>query len=57
MSLFFSAELGVHSQDVESALAYSLRQEIASYHTIEGEKLQALRDYVEVLAKVSTEEQ
>nr|KAG5712528.1 hypothetical protein BaRGS_011502 [Batillaria attramentaria] len=42
---------GVHMQDLESALHYGLRQEVSICKTIEGEKLDALRNFITVLAK------
>lgn len=39
-------------RDLESTLHYSFRQEIALHRTIDGEKLSALRQFVNILAKV-----
>lgn len=47
-----SCRLGVHMLDLESALHYSLRQEVAICKTIEGQKLDALRNFITTLAKV-----
>ena len=44
--------MGVHMQDLESALHYALRQEVAICRTIEGSRLDALRTFVSALAKV-----
>ena len=44
--------VGVHMQDLESALHYALRQEIAICKTIQGPKLDALHTFVSILAKV-----
>ncbi|XP_053549917.1 sulfhydryl oxidase 1 [Bombina bombina] len=41
----------VYMADLESALHYSLRVEVARHPTLEGEKLKALTDYVKVLRK------
>nr|KAI8732205.1 sulfhydryl oxidase 1-like [Biomphalaria glabrata] len=41
----------VTMQDLESALHYSLRQEVAIMKTIEGERLTALREYIHILVK------
>lgn len=43
--------LTVHEQDLESSLHYSLRHEVAMFKTISGEKLLALKKYIDVLAK------
>ncbi|KAL5012751.1 hypothetical protein ScPMuIL_011302 [Solemya velum] len=40
-----------HMQDLESALHYSFRQEIAMHKTIEADSLQALKNFVMVLSK------
>lgn len=42
---------GVHLQDLESALHYTFRQEIAICKTIDGPKLDALRNFISILAK------
>lgn len=39
-------------QDLESALHYSFRQEIAICKMIDGDKLDALKNFVTALAKV-----
>ena len=39
-------------QDLESALSYSFRQEIAIHKSIDGDSLQALKDFIRVLTKV-----
>jgi len=39
--------------DIESTLHYSFRQEIAICQKIDGEKLTALKMFVNVVAKVS----
>lgn len=41
----------VFQMDLETALRYSLKHEVSAVKTIEGEKLQALRAYLDVLAK------
>ncbi|KAL8606415.1 hypothetical protein ACOMHN_060320 [Nucella lapillus] len=46
-----SASSGVHLQDLESALHYTFRQEIAICKTIDGPKLDALRNFIAILAK------
>ena len=46
----------VHMQDLESALQYSLRQEIAVNKLVNEEKMAALKEYVHVLAKVDITE-
>lgn len=46
-----SSSSGVHMQDLESALHYSLRQEVAICKTIGDEKLEDLRKFIRVLAK------
>lgn len=38
--------------DLESALSYSFRQEIAIQKSIDGKALQALKDFIRVLTKV-----
>lgn len=43
----------VHEQDLESSLHYSLRHEVVLFKTITDEALQALKDYIRVLSKVS----
>lgn len=40
-------------QDLESALTYCLRQEVAIHQDIGGESLKALQHFVRILAKVS----
>ena len=42
----------VHMQDLESALQYILRHEIATCHSIADEKLAALKLFIAVLATV-----
>lgn len=49
--IFFRYE--VHMQDLESALTYCLRQEVAIHQDINGESLKALQHFVRILAKVS----
>ena len=39
-------------QDLESALSYSFRQEIAIHKSINGDALQALKDFIRILTKV-----
>ncbi|KAK7095394.1 hypothetical protein V1264_006806 [Littorina saxatilis] len=46
-----STVTGVHMQDLESALHYAFRQEVAICKTIDGPKLDALRNFVSALAK------
>ncbi|KAL8559832.1 hypothetical protein ACOMHN_030168 [Nucella lapillus] len=41
----------VYMQDLESTLTYSLRHEVALHNFIQGERLDALRRFVSVLAK------
>ncbi|CAC5422405.1 QSOX [Mytilus coruscus] len=41
----------VYMSDLESALSYSFRQEIAIQRSIDGEALQALKDFIRVLTK------
>lgn len=41
----------VYMQDLESALSYSFRQEIAIHKSIDGDSLQALKDFIRVLTK------
>ena len=48
----FAYRTVVFMQDLESALSYSFRQEIAIHKSIEGESLQALKDLIKVLTKV-----
>ena len=43
----------MHSQDLESALHYSLRHEVALQHSISAPALHALRRYIRALALVS----
>ncbi|GFR79268.1 sulfhydryl oxidase [Elysia marginata] len=45
----------VNMQDLESALHYSLRQEIAICQTIDGERMDALKNYIDVLKKTETQ--
>ncbi|XP_076455158.1 sulfhydryl oxidase 1-like [Babylonia areolata] len=45
------ASKGVHLQDLLSGLHYAFRQEVAICKTIDGAKLDALRNFVSVLAK------
>ena len=44
--------MGVHMRDLESAVHYALRQEVAICKTIVGPRLDALRNFVSALAKV-----
>ena len=44
---------GLHMQDLESGLYYSLWVEMPSRTSFEGESLAALKEYIEVLHKVS----
>lgn len=44
-----------HSQDLESALHYSLRHEVALHQTISAPALAALRTYLRALALVCAE--
>ena len=46
---------GVHSQDLESVVYYSLWYEVAGKTTIGGETYEALKQYIRLLAKVTTE--
>ena len=39
--------------DLESALHYSLRKEVAAHEKIDGERYEALKDYINVLTKVT----
>ncbi|XP_056013326.1 sulfhydryl oxidase 1-like isoform X2 [Ostrea edulis] len=41
----------VHMQDLESALTYCFRQEVAIHQDIEGEDLKSLQHFVRILAK------
>nr|DBA18030.1 TPA: hypothetical protein GDO54_016326 [Pyxicephalus adspersus] len=41
----------IYMADLESSLHYSLRVEVARYSTLEGERLAALRGYINVLQK------
>ncbi len=43
---------GVHMQDLESALHYTLRNEVPRVSSIEGDKFVALKELLNVLAKV-----
>ena len=43
---------GVHMQDLESALHYTLRMEIPRMISIKGDALQALKDLIRILAQV-----
>ncbi|XP_041368961.1 sulfhydryl oxidase 2-like isoform X2 [Gigantopelta aegis] len=45
--------VGVHMQDLESALTYAFRQEIAIHKSMNQEALSALKTFVVVLAKYS----
>lgn len=42
----------VYMADLESALHYSLRVEVAAHTVIEGQELVSLKKYIAVLAKV-----
>lgn len=42
---------GVHSQDLDSCIYYSLWMEVASQAEINGAQLQALQRYINVLAR------
>ena len=42
----------MYMKDLESTLHYSFRQEIALHREIEGERLSALKSFVQVLVKV-----
>lgn len=46
-----ASSIGVHMLDLESALHYAFRQEIAICKTIDGSKLNALHDFITSLAK------
>lgn len=41
----------IYMADLESSIHYSLRVEVVRYSTLEGERLKALRGYINVLAK------
>jgi len=43
----------VYMKDLESAIHYSLRQEVAICQTIKGEELSALKLYITALVKVN----
>ncbi|KAM6954532.1 sulfhydryl oxidase 2 [Aplochiton taeniatus] len=42
----------VYMSDLESALHYLLRVELATHHTLEGEELKTFKDFVTVVAKL-----
>jgi len=44
----------VYAADLESALHYLLRVELATHNTLEGEELQVFKDFVTLVAKVLT---
>ena len=44
----------VHMEDLESALYYSLWMEIGAKSSLSDQEIEALKNYVELLAKVST---
>lgn len=44
----------VYAADLESALHYLLRVELAAHDTLEGEELQVFKDFVTLVAKVTT---
>ena len=46
-------QIHLHEQDLESNLHYSLRHEVAMFASIAGSRLNALKQYVKALAKVS----
>ncbi|XP_076436162.1 sulfhydryl oxidase 2-like [Babylonia areolata] len=41
----------VYMQDLESTLTYALRQEVTAHHNLHGERLDALKQFVSLLAK------
>lgn len=45
----------VYTADLESALHYLLRVELATHNTLEGEELKVFKDFVTLVAKVTTE--
>lgn len=45
----------VYSADLESALHYLLRVELATHNTLEGEELKIFKDFVMLVTKVTAE--
>lgn len=45
----------VYTADLESALHYLLRVELATHNTLEGEELKIFKDFVTLVAKVTTD--
>ena len=43
---------GLHLDDVEGMIRYSLQQEVATHSVITGDALLALKDYISIMAKV-----
>lgn len=43
----------VYTADLESALHYLLRVELAAHSSLEGEELQVFKEFVTVVAKVT----
>lgn len=43
----------MYTADLESALHYLLRVELATHSTLEGEELKIFKDFVTLVAKVS----
>jgi len=52
MLFMYRSADGLHMQDIESGLYYSLWTEIPSRGTIHRQALSALKAYIEVLSKV-----
>lgn len=44
----------MYTADLESALHYLLRVELATHNTLEGEELKIFKDFVALVAKVTT---
>lgn len=45
----------MYAADLESALHYLLRVELATHNTLEGEELKIFKDFVTLVAKVTAE--
>lgn len=45
----------VYTADLESALHYLLRVELATHHSLEGEELKVFKDFVILVTKVRSE--
>lgn len=54
MLLFANDSAEVYMQDLESALSYMLNIEVATKQIIQGAEFSALRNFVGMLAKVTT---